>query len=96
MSHRRVIVSAALRFTLPSGEHRVICGVRHFDQFMQPECTRLMEEEGCGRPEQGFVDNDYQFLDRRQALRVARAANQINTRRKKTSPPYLLFSEDLY
>jgi hypothetical protein len=93
---RRVIVSAALRFTLPNGGHRVICGVRHFDQFMQPEVERLMEVEGCSKPEQGFVDNNYQFLDRRQALRVARMANQINQRRKKTSPAYLLFSEDLY
>jgi len=41
----------------------------------------------------GFLDQEGIFMDREEALIVARAANQI---RDKTEPYDRLFSEDLY
>jgi len=44
---------------------------------------------------QGFVDQHGVFMDRKEALDVATAAGQINTRRPK-NPGDWLCSEDLY
>jgi hypothetical protein len=45
---------------------------------------------------QGFIDQYGVFMDRKEAYAVASAAGQINTRRPKGYPEYMLFSEDLY
>lgn len=42
---------------------------------------------------QGFVTDTGRFVDRKEALAIAKAANQLI---RKTSPEYLLFSEDLW
>jgi hypothetical protein len=88
----RRIVCAALQLK----DGRVICGVRHFDQLMRPVLEGLYPDDprrGVAECEQGFVDNDYLFLDRNEAWKVAEAAGQI----QGTPPvPGMLFSEDLY
>lgn len=45
---------------------------------------------------QGFVDQYGVFMDRFEALQVAKDAGQLNIARPKTSPEDRLFSEDLY
>lgn len=87
----RVVVCAAnrARFT---GE--VIIGIRHYDPFMRKQMEQC---ETYGDPvDQGFVDQFGVFMDRKEALSVAIAAGQINTRCPKTNPADILFSEDLY
>jgi hypothetical protein len=88
----RVVVCAANRY--PDG--RIVLGIRHFDAFMHERLrtTTLSYPKGC--EEQGFVDQFGIFMNRREALHVAAAANQVNTRRPKTTPMDILFSEDLY
>ncbi|HHC1760037.1 TPA: hypothetical protein ACN7E6_005248 [Klebsiella pneumoniae] len=45
---------------------------------------------------QGFIDQFGVFMDRKEALQVAREAGQLNIARIKTWPDNELFSEDLY
>jgi len=45
---------------------------------------------------QGFVDQYGVFMDRKEALQVAKEAGQLNIARIKTWPDNELFSEDLY
>jgi len=88
------IVCAAIR--LP-GTDRVICGVRHYDPVMRQQIKSLI---AAGDPagqawyacENGFVDQDYTFIGREEAMLVARAAGQVISATKSTE----LFSEDLY
>ena len=76
------IVCAALRY----GD-RLVIGVRHFDQFMQPH-------RGEGRPEQGFIDQHGRFYDRAEAFTVAMENGQIV--RRCGGDEGCLFSENLY
>jgi hypothetical protein len=91
----RVVVCAANRYNGSA----VLLGARHFDSLM---CDALEEYEVAGgkfnrdTEEQGFIDQWGIFMDRTEALSVATAAGQINTRRPKGNPTNILFSEDLY
>lgn len=89
----RVVVCAANRYG-----PRIFIGVRHFCPLMVQNMADwdihwLRKEFG---EEQGFIDQHGVFMDRTEALSVARAANQIETRRPKTAPLTMLFSEDIY
>jgi hypothetical protein len=83
---RRVVCAAIRSGTL------IIPGPRHFDSTMHA----LLEFAGLHVPEaeQGFIDQWGNFMDRKEALDVALAANQLT--RVKTQPFNELFSEDLY
>lgn len=78
---------------------KIVCGVRHFDELMQQV---LPPNDNRGRVElaghvQGFVDNDYQFLNRSDAWRVAIKAHQVDPRSPDyAGTPGTLFSEDLW
>lgn len=79
----------------------IICGPRHYDPVMISQLKAFPEDSEVrmmkrGDVIQGFVDQWGTFLDRYQALEVAKQAGQINTRRQKTDPTDCLFSEDLY
>lgn len=87
----RFVVCAALRY----GD-LIICGARHFDHVMQPLLEHARNATGVFKPEQGFIDQYGTYMSRAEALEVARAAGQLNTRRPKSDPENLLFSEDLY
>ena len=79
MSHLpRRIVAAAIKITKGANTGLVICGVRHFDQLMIGQLEALGYKTRAPEAEQGFVDNDYKFLDREQAWNVANFANQIH------------------
>lgn len=92
----RFVVCAAVR-----AGNTVIAGARHFDSVMRPlvidHTERLEGERGYKvKWEQGFIDQDGVFMDRKEALLVAHHAGQLDTRRRKTEPLDQLFSEDLY
>lgn len=77
----------------------LFCGWRHADCFTTlnawaarlstEERSRIGEEQLAGR-HQGFLTSCGRFVDREEAMKIARAAEQ--TAAKKTQ----LFSEDLY
>lgn len=98
--HQRLIVTAANRIKYRQwGIDRtlIVIGVRHCDGLMnmQMKAAGISHKDRI-EVEQGFIDNSGKFLDRKEALAVAIAANQINVRREKTSPEDELFSEDLH
>lgn len=68
---------------------------RHHDviALIYNELGRTGGRQHAIRGEQGFLSDDGRFLDRKEALIVAKNANQLI---RKTSPDYLLFSEDLW
>lgn len=90
----QLIVSAACKF----GD-LVICGHRHFDKIMGAQLNAL-EKAGVAldynNHVQGFIDNRGDFYDRKDSLRIAIDAGQINFRRLKSSDGDELYSEDLY
>ncbi len=74
----RRIVAAALRLEENCHPGLVVVGVRHFDVLMIAQLHAL--GYGAGKPpkcDQGFVDNDYRYLDRNEAWRVALEAAQL-------------------
>lgn len=90
---RRVIVAAACKY----GDV-IITGARHYDRVMHGQLKAFPKDHEVrmmnrGEVIQGFIDNQGTFLNREEALVVAKAANQI---RFKHEPDYELFSEDLY
>jgi hypothetical protein len=91
---KRIVVCAANRY-----RDIIVLGVRHFDQLMHNMIAKIPAHYLPERPsywEQGFVDQYGVFMNRVEALEVANKSGQINTRREKTAPHHLLFSEDIY
>ena len=95
----RKIVCAANRFTfkeLSGVEHIIhICGIRHWDTIMHYQIEAIDDYVwSCkvGKEEQGFMDNEYNFLSRKEAFQVAKAAGQIISDTNLQE----LFSEDIY
>ena len=59
---------------------------------LEDGCYLLIRESEV----QGFVDQHGIFMDREEALQIAKKAGQLNVDRIKTWPDDELFSEDLY
>lgn len=75
----------------------IILGVRHWDSFMHIQASDYANPEGFA--EQGFVDNNREFLTREEAWLVAEKANQIIKRvggDMNAEGVGKLFSENLY
>jgi hypothetical protein len=78
----------------------VVCGHRHgqcIDVMRSLGTLRTVTfaEDGVGEHEQGFLTNTNRFVDRQEALRIAKAANQIKP--GEVINEYIgLFSENLY
>lgn len=85
------IVCAAIRLE----DGLVIASMRHYDVIMRAVCKKLLPEYGQAvwAAEQGFIDNQGCFLNRKTAYVVAMEAGQI-PEDKLTGQD--LFSEDLY
>ena len=85
------IVCAAIRLE----DGLVIAGMRHYDTIMRAVCTKLLLEYGQAiwAAEQGFIDNQGRFLNRKTAYVVAMEAGQIP---ECALTGQDLFSEDLY
>ncbi len=85
------IKCAAIRISLDGGYYILITGKRHWDCFT----TAGNEGIECkGRDEQGFIDENGRFWNRKQALRIAEKFDQIKG--EKHAPIDKLLSEDLY
>jgi hypothetical protein len=68
--------------------NKIYTGLRHYI------IINYMKENGISIPiigEQGFITDDYKFVDRKEAYYIALKANQIKEKRIPR-----LFSEDLY
>lgn len=93
---RRVVCAANKYDCRYGGVDMVFIGVRHFcpvmRQNMEPHKDFIKRESEV----QGFIDQFGVFMDRKEALQVARDAGQLNVVRIKTWPSDELFSEDLY
>lgn len=92
----RVVVCAAIMLKR-TGE--IICGPRHYDKLIRSQILIKSEEEqeewfSSDKIIQGFVDQQGVFLNRQDALVVAKAANQI--RRRCGGDDIALYSENLY
>ena len=76
-------------------DYHVILGARHFDGWMRDSIIKGGYENKRSHWDQGFIDNENLYLDRKKAFIVARDADQIV---KKTGGEDSdeLFSEDLY
>lgn len=66
---------------------------RHHDVIMHIVESLGVSYVDAPQDDQGFLDEDERFLNRKQALVSAKIHNQLI---RKTSPNYLLFSEDLW
>lgn len=91
----RRIVCAAIR-DVRSGF--VVAGVRHFDEIMRKNAKQYDTESSVAPNwRQGFLDNNYQFLTRREAWPIAEAAGQIIRRcGGDDAQGGMLYSENLY
>lgn len=91
---QRRVVAAANRY----GDVIVVAD-RHHSAFMNSQ-LKMLKEAGLitttHTRDQGFIDNQGNFLTREEACIVAREAGQINQVRLKNNPFRELFSEDLY
>lgn len=88
---QRFVVCAAVKL----GDVTLV-GPRHLDYVMLQQYRRAFRGEkapDAEAGEMGFLDQEGKFMDRKEALRVAQAAGQVQN---KTEPLDLLFSEDLY
>lgn len=88
-SERRIVCAA--NRNIITGE--IILGIRHFDKFMAVQ-IRAKNEDGWVKSDQGFVDQQGNFLTREDAHRLAKANNQIY--RSCGGDEYRLYSENLY
>lgn len=74
-----------------------VYGLRHYDSRMHKQLDEL--EKNYKYPlldwEQGFLTNKGRFVGRKEAMKIAKAQNQV-IRLSGSSNPDILFSEDLY
>lgn len=73
----------------------VFCGLRHHNCLYQKVALTGLPDHKSGKNIQGFLTNKNRFVDRKEALEIARTANQINED-ELGNPRIGLFSEDLY
>ncbi|AHG75390.1 hypothetical protein X808_8670 [Mannheimia varigena USDA-ARS-USMARC-1296] len=93
--HPELITCAAIKFfniTDPSIEI-IIPSVRHYDKTTHSILNNFAYDE-WEEKQQGFLTNFCRFVDRKEALQIAKANNQI--RFKLNYEPDELYSEMLY
>lgn len=74
-----------------------VYGLRHYDPFMRKQIKELEKQYNYALLdwEQGFLTNKGRFVDRKEAMEIAKAQNQV-IRLSGSPNPDILFSEDLY
>lgn len=92
----RRVVCAANQYSCTLGGVLHFIGVRHFCPLMRQNMQSWSDVLIRTTETQGFVDQFGVFMDRKEALKVAKEAGQLNIARLKTWPDDELFSEDLY
>ncbi|WKL60380.1 hypothetical protein QZN18_20560 [Klebsiella variicola] len=93
---RRVVCAANQYESKIGSKPMVFIGVRHYCPIMRHSISQLLSVIDRATEVQGFVDQFGVFMDRKEALKVAKEAGQLNVARIKTWPDDELFSEDLY
>ncbi len=94
---QRRVVCAANKYDCDyGGIDMIFIGVRHFCPIMRKNMEPHKDFIKRESEVQGFIDQFGVFMDRKEALQVAREAGQLNIARIKTWPDNELFSEDLY
>lgn len=90
---QRRIVCAATKF----GE-QIILSVHHGDPFLMSNVigNNLIPSNTIRNSVAGFIDNQYNFLNRHEALKVAIESGQVNIDNRVVYPADELFSEELY
>ncbi len=84
---RRIVCAAMLK------EGRIITGARHFDKIMRAQMEASEGIKWWKSCAQGFIDQFGDFLDRKEAWKIASQRRQI---RKRVSCAGTLYSENLY
>jgi hypothetical protein len=91
----RKVVCAACRYGL-----LILCSARHWDLVMRYQYQLAKHTgayPGTGEFEQGFIDQFGTFMDRKEAMTVAKAAGQqIDIERGCGGDETTLYSEGLY
>lgn len=74
-----------------------VYGLRHYDQFMRKQIQELEKQYNYALLdwEQGFLTNKGRFVDRKEAMEIAKEQGQI-IRLSGSPNSNILFSEDLY
>ena len=90
---RDLIVCAAIK-NRETGE--IIISIRHFDKFAHQQIARHDDFESWKRAEQGFVNQRGEFLNREEALEIAKREKQIRRQVGGGENNSGLFSENLY
>ena len=74
-----------------------VYGLRHYDPFMRKQIKELEKQYNYALLDwkQGFLTNKGRFVDRKEAMEIAKAQNQV-IRLSGSPNPDILFSEDLY
>lgn len=76
-----MILASAIKFRIEAtGEEVVLCGCRHGDIFMQLPALGFEPRKGYKEIEQGFIDNNNNFLTREEAFEHAKQCGQISSK----------------
>lgn len=85
------LVSSAIKFRIKDSNYDIVmCGLRHCDIFEQMFKLRIDYDKNSAV--QGFWTSDDHFVDRRDAVYIARAAGQISD----DFDSVILYSEDVW
>jgi len=71
----------------------VLCGWRHSNCLYQMNGITGLKSHEAGKNESGFLTNKNRFVNREEGMKIAKAANQLNTDLHVSN---ILFSENLY
>lgn len=70
----------------------VLCGWRHANCLYQMVAITGLKNHQAGESVQGFLTNKNRFVDRKEAMEIAKKQNQLIN----SNPGRVLFSEDIY
>lgn len=87
---RRVVCAALLV------NNHLVCGPRHYDSVMRGHLELINEPYSSANVVQGFIDQFGVFMDRYEAMRVAKDAWQHIDFARNGSDHTALYSEGLY
>lgn len=92
------VVFAAIKFYIKGDIYpTIMCGNRHCDVFEKMHNMHIDYDRQSA--EQGFLTNDATFVDRYEAFKIARAADQLLPEAKEEYKDKIitqLFSEDVW
>ena len=86
----KIIYAAILTKT-----NHIFWGLRHSDCIKDANKINKLARLEIQQAKQGFLDNNYTFVDRTKALEIAKKAGQLKGRLKH-NPKDQLMSEDLW